>query len=145
MSIVREFRELRVYARARAGCRRIFEVTMTFPREERYSMTDQIRRSSRAAKNILAEAWGRRRYRAAFINKIDEAMAEATETQGWLDDALDCGYITAEQHALMNEDWISVSAMFSRMIDRAADFCPNDPDTNYTLQESRPLDEFFVP
>lgn len=59
-------------------------------------MTDQVRRSSRAVKAMLAEAWAKRRYKASFVNKIGDAMGEAMETQSWLDDALDCGYISPE-------------------------------------------------
>ena len=85
----KRFRELRVYQAAREAALRIFIVTKTFPPEERYALIDQIRRSSRAVKAMIAEAWARRRYRAAFVNKIDEALGEANETQSWLDDALD--------------------------------------------------------
>lgn len=144
MSIVRSFRELRVYRLARKTCGEIFQIPKSFPKEERYSLTDQIRRASRAARNLIAEAWGRRRYRAAFVNKLDESLAEALETQAWLDDALDCTYILSEQYERLNADWISVAAMTSRMIDRAADFCPNNPDTDYTLRESSGLEEFFA-
>ena len=86
-------------------------------------MTDQIRRSSRAVKAMLAEAWARRRYRAVFINKIDEALGEATETQSWLDDCLDCGYISADEFKHMNAAWQSIGAMLNKMMVRADDFC----------------------
>jgi four helix bundle protein len=88
----RPFRDLRVYELARAAASEIFEATKSFPREERYSLTDQIRRSSRATKPMISEAWARRRYKAVFVRKIDEALGEAAETQSWLDDAFDCGY-----------------------------------------------------
>jgi len=94
MPIIRSFRELNVYKMARQEAQTIFETTRSFPREERYALTDQIRRSSRAVKAMIAEAWGRRKYSGVFINKIDEALGEATETQSWLDDCLDCGYIS---------------------------------------------------
>ncbi len=85
----RSFRELKVDQAAREAALRVFIVTKAFPREERYALIDQIRRSSRAVKAMIAEAWARRRYRAAFVNKIDEVLGEANETQSWLDDALD--------------------------------------------------------
>jgi four helix bundle protein len=66
---------------AREGARRVFALSKRFPGEERYSLTDQVRRSSRAVKAILAEAWARRRYKAAFVNKVDESLGEAYETQ----------------------------------------------------------------
>jgi four helix bundle protein len=77
----KSFRELRVYQPAREAARRVFVISKTFPPEERYSLTDQIRKSSRAVKAMIAEAWARRCYKAAFINKIDEAIDEANETQ----------------------------------------------------------------
>jgi four helix bundle protein len=83
-----------VYQAARDAALRVFIVTKTFPREERYALIDQVRRSSRAVKALIAEAWARRRYKAAFVNKIDEALGEANETQSWLDDALDDEYLS---------------------------------------------------
>jgi four helix bundle protein len=74
-----------VYQAAREAARRIFAISKTFPPEERYSLTDQIRKSSRAVKAMIAEAWARRRYKAAFINKIDEAIGEAKRhNPGWM-------------------------------------------------------------
>ena len=131
MAAVRTFRELNVYKLARSAALEIFEISKSFPKEERYSLTDQIRRSSRATKAMLAEAWARRRYKAAFINKIDEALGEAMETQSWLDDAVDCEYITRAQFEKMDNEWRSVAAMLARMIDRAADFCKNLSDQDY--------------
>ena len=96
MAAAKSFRDLKVYQAAREAALRIFTVAKSFPREERYALTDQIRRSSRAVKAMIAEAWARRRYKAAFINKVDEALGEANETQSWLDDALDDGYVLKE-------------------------------------------------
>ena len=75
---------------------RVFEVSKGFPHEERYSLTDQIRRSSRAVCANLAEAWRKRRYEAAFIAKLSDAEAEAAETQTWLEFAVGCGYFAPE-------------------------------------------------
>jgi four helix bundle protein len=102
MATARTFRDLRVYQLARAASRELFEVTKGFPREERYSLVDQIRRSSRATKAIISEAWARRRYKAVFVSKVDEALGEASETQSWLDDAYDCGYIDSAQFEKMD-------------------------------------------
>ena len=123
MAIIRSFRDLNVYKTARQEAQKIFARSRNFPPEERYSLTDQIRRSSRAVKAMIAEAWGRRRYRAVFINKIDEALGEATETQSWLDDCLDCGYISPAEFRQMDASWQSIGAMLNKMIARAADFC----------------------
>lgn len=124
MSLIRSFRDLNVYQAARSETKFIFERSRNFPREERYALTDQIRRSSRAVKAMIAEAWGRRRYKGVFINKIDEALGEAQETQSWLDDCLDSGYISPAEFTRMDSAWQSIGAMLAKMIDRAADFCP---------------------
>jgi len=108
---------------ARDQAEKIFVVSKSFPKEERFSLTDQIRRSSRAVNALIAEAWARRRYPAAFINKIDEAMGEAMETQAWLDHALDCDYLDRNQHGALDEMWQKVGAMLNRMIQRADGFC----------------------
>jgi len=123
MAPIRSFRELETYKLAREQAKKIFELTKTFPPEEKYSLTDQIRRSSRAVNAMIAEAWARRRYEAAFINKIDEAMGEEMETQAWLDHALDCGYMIEGKHRVLDAAWQQIGAMLHRMIDRAHDFC----------------------
>jgi four helix bundle protein len=123
MAIIKSFRDLDVYVLSREQARKIFVVSKSFPKEERFSLTDQIRRSSRAVNAMIAEAWARRRYPAAFINKIDEAMGEAMETQAWLDHAVDCGYLDRNQHRTLDEVWQKVGAMLNRMIQRADDFC----------------------
>ena len=103
----------------------------TVAREERYALTDQIRRSARATKAMIAEAWARRRYRAVFINKLDEALGEASETQSWLDDALDSEYIDLVEFSRMDATWRSIGGMLGRMIDRAADFCKCASDLSW--------------
>jgi four helix bundle protein len=125
MAIIRSFRELNVYQRARAESRRVFKATKSFPSEEKYSLTDQIRRSARAVKSMIAEAWGHRRYPAAFISKLTDALGEATETQSWLDDALDCEYISTSQHKELDAAWQSIGASINKMIGRSDDFCKN--------------------
>src|SRR6185312_12243161 len=98
MALAKSFRELEVYRLARREAGRIFRLTQSFPVAERYSLIDQVRRSSRAVGAMLAEAWGRRRYPLSFAAKIVDALGEATETQAWLDYALDCNYIDAPTH-----------------------------------------------
>ena len=124
MAVINSFRDLRVYKSARIEANNIFELTKCFPKDERFALTDQIRRSSRAVKAIVADAWARRRYKAVFINKVSEALGEANETQSWLDDALDCKYITSEQHRTFDCAWQSIGGMLNSMIDKADDFCP---------------------
>ena len=75
---------------------RIFEASKSFPREEVYSLTDQIRRSSRSVCANLAEAWRKRRYEAAFVLKLNDSEAEAAETQTWLRFSVECGYLKPE-------------------------------------------------
>src|SRR5690349_25143462 len=74
----------------------VFEWSKGFPKEETYSLTDQIRRASRAVCSMIAEAWRRRRYEAAFINKLNEAEGESAETQTWLEFSVQCGYVDKE-------------------------------------------------
>ena len=131
MAGANSFRELKVYQAAREAALRVFESSKSFPQEERYALTDQIRRSSRAVKAMLAEAWARRRYKAAFINKIDEALGEANETQSWLDDALDDEYLTADNFKDLDDRYQAIGGMLARMIDRADDFCKHAPATDY--------------
>lgn len=123
MAAIRSFRDLRVYQKAKEQAGVIFQLTRRFPREECYSLTDQIRRSSRAVGALIAEGWGRRRYQAAFINKMSEAISEALETQAWLDHAVDCGYLTSETHSELDQEWCHVGGMLQRMIDSADKFC----------------------
>ena len=123
MALISSFRDLNVYKAARREAQVIFRFTRQFPPEERYALTDQIRRSSRAVKAMIAEAWGRRRYPAVFTNKIDEALGEANETQSWLDDCLDCGYLSPADFTRMDAAWQSIGAMLKKMIDRAEAFC----------------------
>lgn len=125
MALIRSFRDLRAYQQARCEAKRIFELTRAFPKEEKFSLTDQIRRSSRSAKSMVAEAWGHRRYPAAFASKLTDALGEATETQSWLDDSLDCGYVTPVQHQDFDAAWQNIGGMLASMIVKADDFCKN--------------------
>jgi four helix bundle protein len=93
---IQSHRELEVYQLAFEGAMRIFELTKNFPREERYSLTDQVRRSSRSVCANLSEAWRKRRYEGAFALKLNDAEAEAAETQAWLEFAVECGYLDAD-------------------------------------------------
>jgi len=97
MANIRHFRELAVYQLAMEAAMRIFDLTKTFPPEERYSLTDQVRRSSRSVCANLAEAWRKRRYPNAFISKLSDAEAEAAETQVWIEFAEKCGYLDLAQ------------------------------------------------
>lgn len=134
------FRDLNTYRAARETAARVADVSRTFPRDERYSLTDQIRRSSRAVAAILAEAWARRRYRAAFISKLTEAQGEAMETQAWLDMALDARYITPDQHHSLDAEWQRIGGMLTNMIKRADDFCKLPPDHTHLKEDTAPYE-----
>ena len=85
--------QLDAYRLSVEAAMRIFEATKTFPVEERYSLTDQIRRSSRSVSAQIAEGWRRRKYEAAFLIKLNEAEGEAAETQTWIEYAVKCAYL----------------------------------------------------
>ena len=138
MASAKSFRDLKVYQAAREAAGRIFELSKSFSREEQYSLTDQIRRSSRAVKAMIAEAWARRRYKAVFVNKIGEAY----ETQSWLDDTLDGAYLSKQDFDRLDDRYAAIGGMLSRMIDRADDFCKYAPSTDYrsvTREEESPI------
>ena len=97
MGDIRNHKELRVWQDAMDAAMTIFHLTKLFPIEERFSMVDQMRRSSRSVAANIAEAWRKRRYRAAFISKLNDAESEASETQTWIEFALRCQYMNEQQ------------------------------------------------
>ena len=123
MPIIRSFRDLDVYKLAGRESNAIYSLTKRFPREEMFSLTDQVRRSSRAVGALLAEAWAKRRYPASFVNRVDDALGEAMETQAWLDHSLASGCIDRVEYGLRDAAWQQVGAMLQRMIERAPEFC----------------------
>src|SRR5512141_3102842 len=98
------------------GAMRIFELTKGFPSDERYSLVDQIRRSSRSICANLAEAWRKRRYEAAFVSKMNDSEGEAAETQTWLEFAVRCGYIDKEKGRVLFKAYDEIIAMLVTMI-----------------------------
>lgn len=100
----------------------IFEITKNFPKEERYSLVDQIRRSSRSITSNIAEAWKKRRYQRMFVSKIIDAAGEAGETEVWLDYALDCSYIDTQQYNYLIEGYDEVNRMLFGMADKPESF-----------------------
>ena len=101
---------------------RIFELGKSFPPEEKYSLTDQGRRSSRSVCANISEAWRKRRYKAAFIAKLSDAETEACESQVWLEFAQLCGYIDATTFQELDEEYDRIMAQIVRMIDGADDW-----------------------
>ncbi len=93
--------DLQVYQKAFEAAMKIFELSKSFPKEETYSLTDQVRRSSRSVCSNLAEAWRKRRYEGSFVNKLSDAEGEAAETQVWLEFAVKCKYMRREDAAVL--------------------------------------------
>ncbi len=102
----------------------IFEETKNFTKEERYSLTDQIRRPSRSVAVNIAEGFRKRQYRNMFVSKLADADAEATETQVWLDFAFDCGYISKEKHDELVKQYEQVGKMLATMMASPERFAP---------------------
>jgi len=121
--VVKHFRELRVYREAFDAAMRIFECSKTWPKEERYSLTDQIRRASRSVCEQIAEAWRKRRYISHFRSKLTDADSEAAETQSWLEFALHCGYITQEIFNELDAVYEKVSGGLVTMMANAEQWC----------------------
>lgn len=123
MEHANSYRELVVYQKARTLAQSIFKITKAFPKEEMYSLTDQIRRSSRSIGAQIAEAWGKRRYEKHFISKLSDADAEQLETQHWIIIAQDCGYLTHEQFEILNQKLSEIGRMLYSMMKKAKQFC----------------------
>lgn len=120
---IRHFRDLEVYRRAFDAAMTIFQITKRFPSEEKYSMVDQIRRSSRSVCANLAEGWRKRRYPAVFKNKITDSMQEASETQCWLEFSLACEYIKESVFREMDDEYEQLISMLNSMERNAEKFC----------------------
>jgi four helix bundle protein len=123
------FRDLTVYKKAFELAMEIFEVSKTFPKEERYSLTDQIRRSSRAVCSCIAEAYRKRNYQAYFVSKSSDADMENSETQAWLDFARACKYIQDDQY----HDLLAKSEEVGRMLNHMVE----NPE-KYLRKEEKP-------
>lgn len=141
----KHFRELQVYQKAKVVSRSVFKLTRSFPREEAFSLTDQIRRSSRSVGAQLAEAWAKRRYEKHFVSKLTDADGEQMETQHWVSEALDCGYLQPAQAEALLEDLEAIGKMLNSMMALSASFCQEDLRS---VRESSAtygsLDSFFV-
>ncbi len=118
MAKIRTHKDLHVWQNAVSAAMRIFEITRDFPNEEKFSMTDQVRRSSRSVAANLAEAWRKRRYKAAFVAKLNDAESEATETQTWIEFALRCKYITGETAKELDELYEQIIGQIVVMINQ---------------------------
>ena len=102
---IRSHRELEVYRLSYEAAMQIFKITKNFPKEETYSLTDQIRRSSRSVCSNLAEAFRKRRYPKSFISKLSDSESEAAESQTWLDFSSSCGYLSELDCRTLNDTY----------------------------------------
>ena len=118
MAHISSYKELRVYQAAMKAAMRILEISKRFPIEERYSLTDQIRRASRSVCSTIGESWRKRRYRAAFISKLSDSETEAEETRVWLEFSWRCGYISKAEADELDAEYDHILAQLVRMIDR---------------------------
>ncbi|MEZ4769442.1 MAG: four helix bundle protein [Caldilineales bacterium] len=117
------YRELIVYQKARELSRELFHFSKSFPREEMYSLTDQLRRSSRSVGGQIAEAWAKRRYERHFVSKLTDADGEQQETQHWIDTALDCEYLSPQQRDEFIGKCEEIGRLLGGMIAKADRFC----------------------
>ena len=118
MSRITSYKQLRVYQAAMDAAMRIFQLSKRFPAEERYSLTDQIRRASRSVCSNIGEGWRKRRYRAAFVSKLSDSETEAEETRVWLEFSWRCGYISKAEADDLDEQYDHILAQLVLMIDR---------------------------
>ena len=123
--IINSHRDLEVYKLAFECAMEIYQISKGFPPEERYSLTDQIRRASRSVCSNLAEAWRKRIYKAVFVNKISDSMQEASETQTWLDFCIACKYIDRQTFERLDQEYEKILAMLNSMEMKADKFCYN--------------------
>jgi four helix bundle protein len=123
----KSFRDLRVYQKAREVSLTVFKLSKTFPKEEMYSLTDQIRRSARSIGAQIAESWAKRRYEKHFVSKLTDSDGEQMETQHWVSEALGCGYITHEDATQLTAALLEIGRMLNGMIEMSDSFCGEYP------------------
>ena len=119
----KSYRDLEVYKLSRELSKDIFDLSKTFPKEETYSLTDQIRRSSRSVGDQIAEAWAKRRYEKHFVSKLTDADGELQETRHWLETSFDCKYIDKSILDNFLKKYESVGKMINSMINKSNLFC----------------------
>jgi four helix bundle protein len=135
----RSFRDLLVYRKGQGVAKSTFEISKKFPKEEVYSLTDQIRRASRSIGAQIAEAWGKRRYKKNFVSKLTDADAEQMETHHWLDVATFCGYLAKEEKEIIETQLQEIGRMLNAVMAKAHLFCKQDI---FMLQEQ--TDTFII-
>jgi len=116
--MIQSYKDLRVYQLSFVAAMEVFRLSKAFPKEELYSLTDQIRRSSRSISANLAEGWAKRHYENVFRRHVQEAIGSAHETKNWLDFAFECGYLTSEQHTSQFQKYEEICKMLYGLHDR---------------------------
>jgi four helix bundle protein len=124
LPFAKSYRDLVVYQKQRELARELFGISKAFPAEEKYALTDQVRRSSRSIGAQIAEAWAKRRYEKHFLSKLTDANGEREETQHWIETAHDCGYLQAADAARLLGYCEEIGKMLASMMARAEHFCP---------------------
>jgi len=122
---INHFRDLLVYQQAFEKANEIYEITKSYPKAEMFSMTDQIRRSSRSVCSNIAESWRKRRYKAMFISKLADSMMEASETQTWLEFSLKYQFVDKKTFDYLDTSYENIIKMLNSMIMNANKFCFN--------------------
>lgn len=120
---VKSFKDLDVYKLARELAMEIYQESKSFPKSEQFSLTDQVRRSSRSVGAQIAEAWGKRRYEKHFISKLTDADGEQLESQHWIETAFECEYINIDEKINLIRKCESIGKMLQKMIEKSSDFC----------------------
>ncbi len=123
MPTIKFHQDLQVYQKSFDTAMEIYQLSKIFPKEERYSLTDQIRRSSRSVSANISEAWGKRKYEKSFIAKLTDSEGEARETQTWLQFALACNYINEEQFKILNNQYNQIIGMLVNMMSQSQNWC----------------------
>jgi four helix bundle protein len=118
-------KDLDVYKKAYALSMAIFHLSKEWPKDEKYSLTDQVRRSSRSVCSNLREAWAKRRYEAHFVSKLSDCDGENSETDTWLDYARDCGYLNLGKHAELTQEVVEIGKMLGSMLNNSGSFVLN--------------------
>ena len=123
MSQINSFKDLIVYQKAYKSAMEIFEISKGFPKEEKYSLTDQIKRSSRSVTSCIAESWAKRRYIKSFVSKLSDSLGEEYETEVWLDYSRDTKYITIQKYDEILNGYDEVRKMLISIINSPEKWC----------------------
>jgi len=123
MAAINSFRDLIVYQKAYKLAMEVFEITKHFPKEEKYSLTDQIRRSSRSITSNISEAWAKKIYIKSFVYKLSDSLGEEYETENWLEYSKDCKYIDHQTYDKMMNGYEEVRKILIYMVNNPEKFC----------------------